>query len=287
VGTERHESRRIDNQLRGRAGRQGDPGRSRFYLSLEDDLMRIFGADRITGLMERLGMEEDVPIEAPLVNRAIANAQSRVEAMHFDTRKNLFEYDNVMNDQRKAIYALRKQILEGRYQPEILDEQTRREQSAKPAAAAGEVGAAHGRVADRTVLPKVTQIVDAHCRALLNRRRPGERRRRAVPGERPGARAAGHELYRHYGAMVEFDGREGRPGKMLARSVDVVARSLIQQRERLHDLAYKKVDELVARLCPGSCTPTSGTSPALEAAMLERFRVKVALVRSSRTSTSW
>ncbi|MCH9680285.1 MAG: preprotein translocase subunit SecA, partial [Deltaproteobacteria bacterium] len=87
VGTERHESRRIDNQLRGRAGRQGDPGSSQFYLSLEDDLMRIFGADRITGLMERLGMEEDVPIEAPLVNRAIENAQTKVEAMHFDTRK--------------------------------------------------------------------------------------------------------------------------------------------------------------------------------------------------------
>src|SRR5262249_41288318 len=87
LGTERHESRRIDNQLRGRAGRQGDPGMSRFFLSLEDDLMRIFGADRITGLMERLGMEEGVPIEAPMVNKAIQNAQTKVEAMHFDTRK--------------------------------------------------------------------------------------------------------------------------------------------------------------------------------------------------------
>src|SRR6476619_6607432 len=114
LGTERHESRRIDNQLRGRAGRQGDPGSSRFYLSLEDDLMRVFGAERITGLMERLGMEEDVPIEHGMVNRSIENAQRRVEGHNFDIRKNLLDYDDVMNQQRKAIYALRKQILEGK-----------------------------------------------------------------------------------------------------------------------------------------------------------------------------
>ncbi|MBK8715114.1 MAG: preprotein translocase subunit SecA [Deltaproteobacteria bacterium] len=147
IGTERHESRRIDNQLRGRAGRQGDPGSSAFYLSLEDDLMRIFGADRISGLMERLGMEEDVPIEAPLVNRAIENAQEKVEAMHFDTRKNLFEYDNVMNEQRKAIYALRKQILEGRYQPEILDDAARKEQGHRLPAAPETSGPPHRRLA--------------------------------------------------------------------------------------------------------------------------------------------
>src|SRR5205807_4255986 len=121
LGTERHESRRIDNQLRGRAGRQGDPGSSRFYLSLEDDLLRIFGAERITGLMERLGMEEDVPIEHGLVNRAIENAQRKVEGHNFDIRKNLLDYDDVMNQQRKAIYSLRKQILEGRYQPTLTE----------------------------------------------------------------------------------------------------------------------------------------------------------------------
>src|SRR5438128_2462552 len=118
LGTERHESRRIDNQLRGRSGRQGDPGSSRFFLSLEDDLMRIFGAERITGLMETLGMEEDVPIEHSLINRAIENAQKKVEGHNFDIRKNLLEYDDVMNQQRKTIYALRRQILEGRYAPE-------------------------------------------------------------------------------------------------------------------------------------------------------------------------
>src|SRR5713101_7756130 len=122
LGTERHEARRIDNQLRGRAGRQGDPGSSRFYLSLEDDLMRIFGSDRIAGLMQRLGMEEGVPIEHGLVNRAIENAQRKVEGHNFDIRKNLLDYDDVMNQQRKAIYSLRKQILEGRYVPELSEE---------------------------------------------------------------------------------------------------------------------------------------------------------------------
>jgi preprotein translocase subunit SecA len=113
LGTERHESRRIDNQLRGRAGRQGDPGSSRFYLALEDDLMRIFGSDRISGLMQRLGMEEGVPIEHGMVSRAIERAQKQVEAQNFSVRKHLLEYDDVMNKQRENIYSLRRQILEG------------------------------------------------------------------------------------------------------------------------------------------------------------------------------
>jgi len=114
VGTERHEARRIDNQLRGRAGRQGDPGSSRFYLSLEDDLMRIFGSDRISGLMQRLGMEEGVPIEHGMVTRAIERAQKQVEAQNFGVRKHLLEYDDVMNKQRENIYTLRRQLLEGK-----------------------------------------------------------------------------------------------------------------------------------------------------------------------------
>ncbi len=121
VGTERHEARRIDNQLRGRAGRQGDPGSSRFYLSLEDDLMRIFGSDRIAGLMQRLGMEEGVPIEHKMVTNAIARAQKQVEAQNFSVRKHLLEYDDVMNKQRESIYALRRQLLEGKIQYEAED----------------------------------------------------------------------------------------------------------------------------------------------------------------------
>ena len=114
IGTERHEARRIDNQLRGRAGRQGDPGSSRFYLSLEDDLMRIFGSDRIQGLMDRLGMEEGVPIEHGMVTKAIERAQKQVEAQNFAVRKHLLEYDDVMNKQRENVYALRRELLEGK-----------------------------------------------------------------------------------------------------------------------------------------------------------------------------
>ncbi len=114
LATERHEARRIDNQLRGRAGRQGDPGSSRFYLSLEDDLMRIFGSDRISGLMQRLGMEEGVPIEHNMVTRAIERAQKQVEAQNFSVRKHLLEYDDVMNKQRESVYTLRREILEGK-----------------------------------------------------------------------------------------------------------------------------------------------------------------------------
>jgi preprotein translocase subunit SecA len=113
LGTERHEARRIDNQLRGRSGRQGDPGSSRFYLALEDDLMRIFGSDRISGLMGKLGMDEDMPIENRMVSKAIENAQKRVEAHNFDIRKHLLEYDDVMNKQRLEIYSFRKEILQG------------------------------------------------------------------------------------------------------------------------------------------------------------------------------
>jgi len=114
LATERHEARRIDNQLRGRAGRQGDPGSSRFYLSLEDDLMRIFGSDRISGLMQKLGMEEGVPIEHGMVTRAIERAQKQVEAQNFSVRKHLLEYDDVMNKQRESVYTLRREVLEGK-----------------------------------------------------------------------------------------------------------------------------------------------------------------------------
>ena len=124
IGTERHEARRIDNQLRGRAGRQGDPGSSRFYLSLEDDLMRIFGSERISGLMERLGMEEGVPIEHKMVTRAIERAQKQVEAQHFSVRKHLLEYDDVMNKQRESVYGLRRELLEGRVQVDNENEES-------------------------------------------------------------------------------------------------------------------------------------------------------------------
>ena len=124
IGTERHESRRIDNQLRGRSGRQGDPGSSRFYLSLEDDLLRIFGSERIAGIMDRLGVEEDQPIEHALVTRAIENAQRRVEGHNFEIRKQLLEYDDVMNQQREVVYSQRKEILQGEQLQEMVQDMT-------------------------------------------------------------------------------------------------------------------------------------------------------------------
>ena len=120
LGTERHESRRIDNQLRGRAGRQGDPGESRFYLSLEDDLMRIFAKQWVSTLLERLGMEEGVPIESKMISKRIEGAQKAVEAQNFESRKHLLEYDDVMNKQREAVYGLRRQLLEGVDQKELI-----------------------------------------------------------------------------------------------------------------------------------------------------------------------
>jgi preprotein translocase subunit SecA len=122
-GTERHESRRIDNQLRGRAGRQGDPGSSRFYLSLEDDLMRIFAKEWVSKLLERLGMEEGIPIESRLISRRIEAAQKTVEAQNFEARKHLLEYDDVMNKQREAVYGLRRQLLEGLDQKDLILEE--------------------------------------------------------------------------------------------------------------------------------------------------------------------
>jgi preprotein translocase subunit SecA len=122
LGTERHESRRIDNQLRGRSGRQGDPGTSRFYLALEDDLLRIFGGERITGIMEKLGMEEGEPIEHNMISRAIENAQAKVEGHNFDIRKQLLEYDDVMNQQREVIYRQRRETLDGKsLKPSIME----------------------------------------------------------------------------------------------------------------------------------------------------------------------
>jgi preprotein translocase subunit SecA len=280
VGTERHESRRIDNQLRGRAGRQGDPGSSIFFLSLEDDLMRIFGADRITGLMERLGMEEDVPIEAPLVNRSIENAQQKVEGMHFDTRKNLFEYDNVMNEQRKAIYALRKQILEGRYAPEILDDETRKEQAGK-LAPPPEVSGEHTVASlTRLIRDRVETIVDAFVAGQAGQGEgegSSEGTSEEFPAEGIDARELSHEMYRHFGAVVTLEDVRMDRAAVIQRAADVAARSLIQQRERVHDLAFKIVEDVVQETCPRNVHPDEWDIDALEKTVQDRLRVQVSI----------
>src|SRR5205807_7419511 len=143
LGTERHESRRIDNQLRGRSGRQGDPGSSRFFLSLEDDLMRIFAGEKVKALMQRLGMEKGVAIESKMVSKRIEAAQKSVEARNFETRKHLLQYDDVMNRQRETIYGLRRQLMEQPDQREFL---------------LGDTGVAHDLLADLTEQYLSTQV---------------------------------------------------------------------------------------------------------------------------------
>jgi preprotein translocase subunit SecA len=285
LGTERHESRRIDNQLRGRAGRQGDPGASRFFLSLDDDLMRIFGADRITGLMERLGMEEDVPIEAPMVNKAIENAQTKVEAMHFDTRKNLFEYDNVMNDQRKAIYALRRQILEGRYQPEILDDEARKEQKHKLPPPPETSGPHTIASLSESMRQRTVAIIDRHCRELLTKLGPEQLDKLGLdpegaepfPPDGIVAHELTHDVYRHFGAMVRLDDVRSDRSKIITRTLSVVAASLIQQRERIHDLCFQLVEKIVSERCPEDVHPDEWELEALEKELRSRFYVTVDL----------
>ena len=151
IGTERHESRRIDNQLRGRSGRQGDPGESRFYLSLEDDLMRLFSSDRIMGMMNTLGLDEDTPIDAKILSNAVENAQKSVESRHFRSRKSVLEYDNVMNTQREVIYAQRQKVLDGEDLRESMVKMLREVVDSTVSDAMGE----HGGKAEGAVLEEI------------------------------------------------------------------------------------------------------------------------------------
>jgi preprotein translocase subunit SecA len=273
LGTERHESRRIDNQLRGRSGRQGDPGSSRFYLSLEDDLMRIFGAERISGLMERLGMQEDEPIEHPLINRAIENAQKKVEGHNFDIRKNLLEYDDVMNQQRKTIYALRRQILEGRYAPEPSDEEKKRGKTAADSPVPEQSGPHTVASLAGVVRPTLARMVEALTQpppapaATPDNPTPALSTA-PVPLDPDRLRSA---IYRQYGAYPDASGvSEDRTGA-LDRLANEVASSLIQQRERLLDLSEEMVQSVLDEHCPPSRHADEWDMQALSAAVKERF----------------
>jgi preprotein translocase subunit SecA len=254
LGTERHESRRIDNQLRGRAGRQGDPGTSRFFLSLEDDLMRIFAGDRVTMLMDRLGMEEDVPIEHPWVTRAVENAQKKVEERNFDIRKHLLEYDDVMNQQRKSLYNLRRQVLEGRYQSVPTEDEAK--VGKQP-----ESLAKHGVSAELrdTALPVVKDMLRVHGAPLPPDEMPPEevaRYREKVMsmdikdlGE---LRVEGLErdVYVWFGCRTSLESVKKDPAKALALLEKEVALSLTEQQERLLDLLDEIISTMVDRACP-------------------------------------
>jgi len=275
LGTERHESRRIDNQLRGRAGRQGDPGSSRFYLSLEDDLMRIFGAERITGLMERLGMEEDVPIEHGLINRAIENAQKKVEGHNFDIRKNLLEYDDVMNQQRKTIYSLRRQVLEGRYAPEPTQEEKDRGITATDAPLPTE----SGKHTVSSLSSMIRPILARMCDALSESRAadpavPGNFIVTTVPVNAAHLRSL---IYREWGAYLDTKGIVEDRTATLDRLAGEVASSMIQQRERLLDLSEEMIQSIIDEHCPPNSHAEDWDLEVLGTAVKQRFNFDPAI----------
>jgi preprotein translocase subunit SecA len=248
VGTERHESRRIDNQLRGRAGRQGDPGTSRFFLSLEDDLMRIFAGDRVKNLMERMGMPDDEPIEHPWVTKSVENAQKKVEERNFDIRKNLLEYDDVMNAQRKTIYDLRQQLLVGRYFPEILDEEgksTGEKRNIKPLAriltdVRPDVGYLLGMFASDPIMPRDK---DGNPRDIV--RKDFDKTEKLVEAEQ-----LQKEIYTRYGVKIDFEGREDEVLAIYDEVVELIPQALTEQRDRFLDLMDRIIGAMVEENCP-------------------------------------
>ena len=269
LGTERHESRRIDNQLRGRAGRQGDPGSSRFYMSLEDDLMRIFAAERVTKIMECLGMEEDVPIEHPWINKAIEGAQKKVEGHNFDIRKNLLEYDDVMNQQRKTIYALRRQILEGRYAPEPTDEEKKQGKTAADQPVPTESGKHTAPSLAKTARPLLARMCEdlTEARAPI-RTLPTASRSSRWSCSRSFLRSA---IYRQFGAYPDPTGILEDRTATLDRLADEVGSSMIQQRERLLDLCEEILQGVVDESCPPHVHAEDWDLDALRAGTKERF----------------
>jgi preprotein translocase subunit SecA len=275
LGTERHESRRIDNQLRGRAGRQGDPGSSRFYLSLEDDLMRIFAGDRVKSLMERMGMPDNEPIVHPWVTKSIQDAQRKVEERNFDIRKHLLEYDDVMNEQRKTVYKLRQQLLLGIYKPERVDE------DGKPT----------GKMRDIRLDPRITEEVkQAVADMVVHHGTP-----MVVPADRQGARAEGkpppktpeeveeiysmtslqQDVYQFWGYRFDFkDGEGQQPKKVYERLLEEIPMSLTEQREQLLDLLDTIVGAIVEECCPAKKPPEDWDWKGIKTGYIEHFGTK-------------
>src|SRR5580700_9048309 len=275
LGTERHESRRIDNQLRGRAGRQGDPGSSRFYLSLEDDLMRIFAGDRVKSLMERMGMPDNEPIVHPWVTRSIQDAQRKVEERNFDMRKHLLEYDDVMNEQRKTVYKLRQQLLLGVYRPEKLDE------DGKPTGKLREI-AADEKIAEQ-VKPTILDMVVHHGTPI------------AAPNGAPGTNGAPAErkappktideveeiysmsslqqdIYQFWGYRFDFkDGDGKKPQDVAARLLREIPQSLSEQRDQLLDLLDSIVGAIVEECCPANKPPEDWDWKGIRGGYMEHF----------------
>ncbi len=276
IGTERHESRRIDNQLRGRAGRQGDPGASRFYLSLEDDLMRIFAGERIQGMMETLGMEEGVPIEHPWVTRSVENAQKKVEERNFDIRKNLLEYDDVMNQQRKSIYVLRRQVLEGQYRTVPTDDERKAGVEPRPV-----VDKVHEPYVDkaRVVIERMVKIHgagpmptdgdagyrDQWVRTALEQKLSDVSEVRAPALER--------NVYDAFGCRTSLEKLSKDIPALVEHLVEVVSMSLTEQRERLLDLTDDLVSSMVEKYTPPNKHPEDWDLTGLRASYKEQFNI--------------
>ncbi|MBX3247987.1 MAG: preprotein translocase subunit SecA [Myxococcales bacterium] len=274
VGTERHESRRIDNQLRGRAGRQGDPGSSRFFLSLEDDLMRIFMGDRIQGMMDRLGMQEGEPIEHPWVSKAVENAQKKVEERNFDIRKHLLEYDDVMNQQRKSIYELRKQVLQGQYRTTPTDEEKKKGARSEPIVTVVDEAL---RKRAKPILEQMIKLhgtepppagasneeIQAFRERAFNRPVAEITEVRAAPLER--------DVYMWFGCVFEAGKLAKRPKELLAKLEEEVSMSLTEQKERMLDMTDELVSSLVERYCPPGKHHEDWDWDGIEEAFEEQF----------------
>jgi preprotein translocase subunit SecA len=268
VGTERHESRRIDNQLRGRAGRQGDPGSSKFFLSLEDDLMRIFAGDRVKSLMEKMGMPDDEPIEHPWVTKSIQDAQRKVEARNFDIRKNLLEYDDVMNEQRKTVYKIRQQLLLGIYTPELLDE------DGKPT---GKVR--HIEPLERLAEDVKQAITDMLLHYGTPMPKPGEEVKRPKKVEDIeeifDMEQLRNDVYQFWGYRFDFkEGAGKKPQKIYERLMEEIPSSLTQQRERLLDLVDGIIGAVVEESCPHNKPPEDWDWKGIRSAFVEHFGAK-------------
>jgi preprotein translocase subunit SecA len=276
LGTERHEARRVDNQLRGRGGRQGDPGSSRFYLSLEDDLMRIFAGDRIQALMGRLGMEDGIPIEHKLVTRAVENAQKKVEERNFDIRKHLLEYDDVMNQQRKSVYALRRQVLKGQYRTEPTEEQQKKGVESEPMVK--EIDPVLAKEAD----PRLEELVKFFAAEPLARDASPEERaiwrdlalRQEIGDLKQLATSPlEQQVYIDFGCQVDLARFAKDPAGALACLREEVPMSLSEQRERLFDLLDEIIGTMVEHACPPKKHFEDWDTPGLKRAYEEQFSI--------------
>ncbi|MFO0694877.1 MAG: preprotein translocase subunit SecA [Polyangiales bacterium] len=278
VGTERHESRRIDNQLRGRAGRQGDPGESRFYLSIEDPLMRLFAGDRMQQTLRMLGAGDDMPIEHEMVTRAVENAQKKVEERNFDYRKNVLEFDDVMNEQRKSIYTLRRQVLCGQYRTVPTDAERKKGIQPKPlVTSVDEKLAAH-------VAPILEQMVKVHGAvepppfgASAEEIVAFRDRALATPIDRLGeirTPALERDLYTWFGCVLDLRKVAKDPQKLLEQVKHEVGMSLTEQQERMLELVDEMVGELVEKHCPPQKHWEDWDVPGLAAAFEKQFVMK-------------